>query len=107
MVDDKTRGAAQGAPPPRRSAIAVFTSHWLAMLGLGLVLTAIVMWFCLLPAHLRHGEENPYVGIATAAIGGVLLLGAVLAPIGLFLGLLAIAYVASLVTYQVGTALGF
>src|SRR5688572_24646766 len=56
------------------------------MLGLGLVLTAIVMWVCMLPAHLRHGQENPYVGVVTAGIGGVLLLGVVLAPIGLYLG---------------------
>ncbi len=66
--------------------IAIFTSHWLAMLGLGLVLTAIVMWACLLPGQLRHGRENPYVGIATSVVAGVLVLGMILAPIGLHLG---------------------
>lgn len=66
--------------------LVVFTSHWLAMLGLGLVLTGIVLWACLLPMQLRHGEENPYVGIATTVVGGVLILGAVLAPIGLHFG---------------------
>ncbi len=66
--------------------IAVFTSHWLGMLGLGLVLTGIVLSACLLPAQLRHDRDNPYVGIVTFAAGAVLLLGAVLAPIGLFLG---------------------
>jgi hypothetical protein len=66
--------------------IAVFTSHWLAMVGLGLVLTAIVLWSCLLPAQLRHGQDNPYVGLATFAVGGVMLLGVLLAPIGLYLG---------------------
>ena len=66
--------------------IVVFTSHWLAMLGLGLVLTAIVAWACLLPAQLRHGQENPYVGVATAVVVAVLLLGALLAPIGIHLG---------------------
>ena len=66
--------------------VAVFTSHWLAMVGLGLVLTAIVAWLCLLPAHLRGGQDNPYIGVTTAAVGGVLLFGVILAPIGLYLG---------------------
>ena len=66
--------------------IAVFTSHWLAMVGLGLVLTAIVMWACLLPAQLRSGDVNPYVGLATMIVGGIFLLGLVLTPLGLHLG---------------------
>jgi hypothetical protein len=71
---------------PSRPVIAMFTSHWLAKVGLGLVLTAIVLWACLLPVHLRHGEDNPYVGEATIVVGAILLLGVVLAPIGLLLG---------------------
>src|SRR5262245_22294902 len=73
-------------PRPRRSVIAVFTSHWLAMLGLALVLTAIVLWSCLLTLRLRTGDDNPYIGLAATVVAGVLVLGAVLAPIGLFLG---------------------
>lgn len=69
-----------------RPLVAVFTSHWLAMVGLGLVLTAIVLWSCLLPAQLRHGQDNPYVGVATTGIGMVMVLGAILAPLGLLLG---------------------
>ena len=64
----------------------MFTSHWLAMVGLGLVLTAIVLWICLLPVQLRQGQDNPYVGLATTAVGAVLVVGLVLTPIGLFLG---------------------
>src|SRR5262245_3796716 len=56
------------------------------MVGLGLVLTAIVLWTCLLPVQLRHGQDNPYVGVATTIVGGVLFLGLVLTPIGLHLG---------------------
>ena len=78
-----------GRVPPARTAhpvLAVFTSHALAMVGLGLVLTAIISWACLLPAELRHGEENPYVGLATFLVGGLLVLGLILTPIGLHLG---------------------
>jgi NapC/NirT cytochrome c family, N-terminal region len=81
-----------GAPGPHTAphhvnhpVIAVFTSHWLAMTGLGLVLTAIISWACLLPAQMRRGD-NPYIGIGVIGIGVVLVIGLVLTPIGLFLG---------------------
>ena len=86
MSDPEPEGTAQQPPPPKRPVIAVFTSHWLAMVGLGLVLTAIIGWLFLLPAQLRHKQENPYIGLATAAAGGVLLLGVAITPIGLLLG---------------------
>lgn len=56
------------------------------MLGLGLVLTAIVTWACLVPAQLRSGDSNPYIGLASMAAGALLILGAALAPLGLYLG---------------------
>jgi nitrate/TMAO reductase-like tetraheme cytochrome c subunit len=56
------------------------------MTGLGLVMTSIVMWACLLPTQLRHGRDNPYTGVATLVVGGVLVLGLLLTPIGLHLG---------------------
>src|SRR5262245_28282268 len=56
------------------------------MLGLGLVLTAIIAWACMVPAQLRHGQENPYIGLASIAAGAVLVLGALIAPLGLYLG---------------------
>ena len=49
--------AAQPTARGGSAVLAVFTSHWLAMVGLGLVLTAIVTWACLVPAQLRGGEE--------------------------------------------------
>jgi len=79
-------GAAQQKLNPRRPVIVVFTSHWLAMLGVGLVVTALVLWCCLLAVRLRGGQDNPYIGVAMAAVGGVLILGAILTPLGLFLG---------------------
>jgi nitrate/TMAO reductase-like tetraheme cytochrome c subunit len=86
MSAEQVTPAGSGEPRSPRSVIAVFTSHWLAMVGLALVLTAIVLWSCLLTMRLRQGEDNPYIGLATLAVAGVLVLGATLAPIGLFLG---------------------
>src|SRR5687767_9494113 len=71
---------------PRRPFTAVFTSHWLAMLGLGLLLTSIVMWACLITVELRHGQENPYIGLATAVVAALFVIGLLLTPIGLHLG---------------------
>jgi nitrate/TMAO reductase-like tetraheme cytochrome c subunit len=72
--------------PERRPVIAVFTSHWLAMVGLGLILTAIIAWACLITVKLRTGQENPYIGLAILIVGGVLVTGAILTPLGLHLG---------------------
>jgi hypothetical protein len=41
---------------------------------------------CLLTVELRHGEDNPYIGVRMAAVAGVFVLGLVLAPLGLHLG---------------------
>jgi len=77
---------AERVSPERRPVAAVFTSHWLAMVGLGLILTAIIAWGCLITVKLRTGEENPYIGVASLIIGGVLIVGAILTPLGLHLG---------------------
>jgi nitrate/TMAO reductase-like tetraheme cytochrome c subunit len=70
----------------KHPVIALFTSHWLAMVGFGLVITAIVVWSCLLSVQLRDGNRNPYIGLAMTGAGGVLLLGMILTPLGLLLG---------------------
>jgi len=79
-------GTGEPAPRASRPLLAVFTSHWLAMLGVGLVLTSIIVWACLVPTQLRQGQDNPYVGLATTIVGVVLVIGAVLTPFGLYLG---------------------
>jgi nitrate/TMAO reductase-like tetraheme cytochrome c subunit len=86
MDSDRAGTSAPDNASPTRPAIAVFTSHWLAMTGLGLVLTAIVLWSCLVPVTLRGGQDNPYIGVATTLVGGVLVVGVVLTPLGLYLG---------------------
>jgi hypothetical protein len=79
-------GGRRPAETSRPGVLAVFGSHWLAMTGLGLVITAIISWACLLPSKLKHGDDNPYVGLATLVIAGVFVLGLLITPLGLRLG---------------------
>jgi len=58
----------------------------MALTGLGLVLTALVLWACLLTVDLRNGEENPYIGVAMAAVAVLFGLGLALTPFGLYRG---------------------
>jgi hypothetical protein len=77
---------ASPSPHPRFPLLVVFTSHWLAMIGLALVLTSIVAWVCLLTIELRHGDDNPYVGVGFLGVGVIFGLGLLLVPLGLYLG---------------------
>jgi nitrate/TMAO reductase-like tetraheme cytochrome c subunit len=86
VTEAKSSGAEPSAVLSKRPVLTLFSAHWLAMAGLGLVLTGIVLWACLLPMHLRGGAENPYIGLASTGAGGVLVLGMVLTPIGLYFG---------------------
>jgi nitrate/TMAO reductase-like tetraheme cytochrome c subunit len=86
MTSPDSRQPAPPAANAKHPLMAIFTSHWLAMLGVGLVLTGIVLWLTLLSARLKHGEENPYIGLAMTGAGIVLILGAAITPLGLYLG---------------------
>lgn len=86
MSQSSPPDANEKLPNPRRPVVAIFTSHWLAMVGLGLILTGILVWLSLMPARLRSGHEHPYIGVLTSAAVVTLLIGAALTPIGLWLG---------------------
>ena len=77
---------ASGSRPDsqRPPLLIVFTSHWMAMTGLGLVLTALVLWACLLTVDLRHGEGNPYIGVGMIGVGVIFVLGLLATPFGLY-----------------------
>jgi len=71
----------------RRPVIVALTSHWLALLGLGLVLTAMISWLFVLPMQIRGRADNPYIGIvAFMIIPIVFFAGLALVPVGVFLG---------------------
>ncbi len=86
MSEPVPPGVSEKSGDAKRPGVAIFTSHWLAMLGLGLVLTGIIGWVCLLPARLRTGFEVPYIGVANAVAIVIVLLGVVITPIGLWFG---------------------
>lgn len=70
-----------------RPLLAITTGHWLSQLGFGTFLTAMVTWVILLPMRLRHGEDNPYIGLAMfVVVPVVLFVGLLLTLLGLRLG---------------------
>jgi hypothetical protein len=54
-------------PVRNRPVILVLTSHWLALPGLGFILTALISWLLVLPLQIRGHAENPYIGIVAFA----------------------------------------
>ena len=41
----------------------VLTQHWLSLVGVALLATALVSWLCVLPQQVRGHVDNPYIGI--------------------------------------------
>jgi len=50
------------------SILVVLTSHWVSMLGFGLVTTAGFSWLFVLPIQLRGHINNPYMGVSLNAL---------------------------------------
>jgi NapC/NirT cytochrome c family, N-terminal region len=74
-------------PVNKRPIFVLLASHWISMLGTGLVTLAGFSWLFLLPTHLRGKVDNPYIGILLfLIIPGVFFAGLVLIPIGLYFG---------------------
>jgi hypothetical protein len=71
--------------PRRRPLLVMMTSHWLSMLGLFLVVTALVSWLVILPIQGRGGP-NPYIGIVVFVVVPILFVaGLLLVPLGIYL----------------------
>jgi hypothetical protein len=65
----------------------LLTRHWVSLLGIALLATAIISWLFVLPLQIRGHVDNPYVGIVVFLILPlVFFAGLVLVPTGLFLG---------------------
>src|SRR5689334_17920285 len=75
------------SPPRDRPAWLVLSQHWLSLLGVALVATALICWLIVLPQSVRGHFGNPYLGIVVFLIvPAIFFAGLVLIPIGIYLG---------------------
>lgn len=80
--------AAPATPPgPRNDPfIVMVTSHWLSLLGLFLLGTALISWLFVLPMQVRGHADNPYIGIVVFIFVPIIFfLGLALVPIGVWI----------------------
>ena len=64
----------------------VLTQHWLSLLGLALLATALISWLFVLPQQVRGHVDNPYVGIVVfLVLPALFFTGLALVPIGVYL----------------------
>ena len=69
-----------------RPVLVMVMSHWLSMLGLFLVATALITWLFVLPLHGRGDASNPYIGIVVFIVVPFMLLGGLVAAgLGIYL----------------------
>jgi nitrate/TMAO reductase-like tetraheme cytochrome c subunit len=70
----------------KRPAWFLLTQHWLSLLGVALVATALISWLFVLPQQIRGHVDNPYVGIVVfLVLPAILFTGLGLIPIGVYL----------------------
>ena len=70
----------------KRPAWFLVTQHWLSLLGVALVATALISWLFVLPQQIRGHVENPYVGIVVFLIlPAIFFTGLLLIPVGVYL----------------------
>ena len=69
-----------------RPFLILVTSHWLSLLGTGLVGTALISWLFVLPLRVRGHVDNPYIGIVVfMVVPMILIAGLVMVPVGVWL----------------------
>lgn len=73
--------------PNEKPAWFLLTRHWVSLLGLALLATAVISYFFVLPLQIRGHADNPYVGIIVFLILPIIFFaGLALIPIGIYLG---------------------
>ena len=71
---------------PDRPSWYLLTQHWLSLVGVALVTTAVISWLFVLPLQIRGHVDNPYVGIIVFLILPIVFFaGLALIPIGVYL----------------------
>jgi NapC/NirT cytochrome c family, N-terminal region len=70
----------------QRPAWFLLTRHWVSLLGLALVATALISWLFVLPQEIRGHVDNPYIGIVVfLVLPVVFFIGLALIPLGIYL----------------------
>src|SRR4051812_49149516 len=70
----------------QRPAWFLLTRHWVSLLGVALVTTAVISWLFVLPQQIRGHVDNPYIGIVVFLVLPVVFFtGLALIPIGIYL----------------------
>ena len=70
----------------KRPAWFLLTQHWLSLLGVALVGTALISWLFVLPQQIRGHVDNPYLGIVVfLALPAIFFAGLLLIPVGAYL----------------------
>lgn len=70
----------------KRPVWFLLTQHWLSLLGLALLATALISWLFVLPQQVRGHVDNPYVGILVFfVLPAIFFTGLALVPIGVYL----------------------
>jgi hypothetical protein len=65
----------------------LLTQHWLSLLGVALVATALISLLFVLPQQVRGHVDNPYIGIVVfLVLPAIFFTGLALIPIGIYLG---------------------
>lgn len=86
MNSNPSASEPQVTKPQRRPFFVLLTSHWISLVGMTFILTALCTWVFLLPAQMRGATDNPYLGIfAFVLVPMVLFTGLALVPIGAWL----------------------
>src|SRR3954469_25661036 len=69
-----------------RPAWFVLTRHWLSLVGVALLATALISLLFVLPQQIRGHADNPYVGIVVfLVLPAIFFIGLLLIPIGVYL----------------------
>jgi NapC/NirT cytochrome c family, N-terminal region len=72
------------SPERDRHPVLLFFSHWVSLLGAGIVTTAVISWLLIQLGGM--GQDNPYLGMLTALlIPAVFFIGLILMPLGFWL----------------------
>ena len=70
----------------KRPVWFLLTQHWLSLLGVALVATALLSWLFVLPQQIRGHADNPYIGIVVFLIlPAIFFTGLLLIPLGAYL----------------------